>query len=831
MKKVLKEIKIIIGIIFIFFSYLIVQPIIIHTNIFQIENLIIPFLWSILLIYLVKNGYLYLAINGYFIFLLMLLAEKMNFGGTGVNEVLTYSVLCLSFIYLFILIYQELYLFHRFKIATILSYIVTIFLYIIPISFIIYNLNYDTSVNKDILYAVFQTNILEAFEQVSDTISIQWIFLFIFFAFILGIFLIKQEKKKTLKIEKSLLIFLILVFFSITFVHISELKLASFILKNYDSYHKELNTFVNLEKKDINFTASKKGKSETYIVIIGESLNKKHMGIYNYFRNTTPNLLKIKKDNNLIIFKNAYSNYVHTAPSLTLALTQANQINKKTFYNSISIMDILNKTNFETYWVTNQNIGTDAVSLIAKSAKHLININNLDDISFGKSYDEKVIPEVNNILNTKIDKNKVIFVHLMGSHADYCSRYPHEKFNIFNSSFKRIEIGKKSSLPTVSNIKSFDDFKALIKIATGTTLKRTNCYDNSVLYNDYVVNDILQLLKKQKGCTGLIYMSDHGEDIIHQLAHNATKFTFEMTQIPMIAWLSSKYKQKYPKKYKNIKKHTRELFPNDFFYDTLIGMFDINTTKYNKQFDITSSLYYLDEKNAYTLHGKIQYNNQRNYSWIQYKNSKYIKDINQSYKIIPSNINTIGALKDILYDEFNSFGINISWLNSKNIFNINLDTLFSSVKYNKIQNIWINLKGLDINNYKKILKRLEYLENKFNIKNKIILNIHTTNRIATIFKKNNWNISYDLLSFQKNDIKKLKEENFKNYKGISFNEEVYPLIKKYLQPLIKEDVQFYIKSKIKLYNNDFTNILLNKNYYLDKHIGLILINYNSYSIK
>lgn len=108
-------------------------------------------------------------------------------------------------------------------------------------------------------------------------------------------------------------------------------------------------------------------------------------------------------------------------------------------------------------------------------------------------------------------------------------------------------------------------------------------------------------------------MPDHAEEVLKGFAHDPGKFTFNMTQIPFLLWFSSDYKEKYIGKYENLIKNKDKYFSNDRLYDTLIGLTDIKTSLYKKNFDLTSNKYSINEQEASTLHGKVKFTRNDNF--------------------------------------------------------------------------------------------------------------------------------------------------------------------------------------------------------------------------
>jgi glucan phosphoethanolaminetransferase (alkaline phosphatase superfamily) len=557
---------------------------------FALNEMLTIFIWLLVSLLLYYYGYYYLAIFSWILFFLNMSSEYLNFGTVSFEIVFAYSFYFFSLIFVWVLVYQLLDSFKRFKIGTIFNFLISLILMIVPLIFLLYALNFDHALSEESLYAIFQSNSSESYEYIEKFIDFKYMLLIVLI--LLGMFalLYKQEQVERKKIDYKQLVFLILLFLSIVAMNLSDYRLNNFIYDSIDKYTKELKLFKEVKAKRkagmIAFEAKKEGIGETYVVVIGESLNKNHMGIYGYVRETTPNLSSMKKD--LILYENAYSNHTHTVPVLSLALTQANQYNKKNYYSSPSIIEVLNKANIETYWLTNQTLygaWDNKVSVIATESKKVIAINHAIGCNVKtEQYDEVLVDNLKMLLETNSKKNRVIFIHLMGNHSVYKARYPKDKYSIYRDKLKVSQKGIK--------VKDADEL---------------NSYDNAVYYNDYVVNSILKLLQKEKGNRAFLYFSDHSEDIIRDIGHSSEKFTYEMTEIPMIAWFSSEYKKTYSRTYQNFKKHRNKLFSNDMLYDTLIGIVRVKTDYYNKVYDLTSSEYVLKEENALVLHGKQKY--------------------------------------------------------------------------------------------------------------------------------------------------------------------------------------------------------------------------------
>jgi len=773
---------------------------------YKLKTFIIPFLWSLLFIYLLGKGYKYVGFNAYIGFLLIVYAEKLNFGNLDFNLVLTYTMLLFLLSFVFVLIYQVLQRLKKYKVATIISYIVALVLYGVPIGFIVYALNYHTAFTRDALFAVFQSTSKESLEFLSDYISIKYIILSIVIGVVIGLLLYLQERKETKKIEKSLLIFLIFLFASIVSLNISTLRLPNFVVDGFKRYGYEISKFKEVRAKrksgKIKFSATKEKQGETYIFIIGESLNKNHMGVYGYFRDTTPNLTKMHKDGELELFNKVYSNHTHTVFVLDLALTQANQYNKMDFFDAPSIIDILKKAGFETYWLTNQplySIYDNMVSVIATAADNVVALNtSVGGIAGRAYYDGPLIDRVKKVLSKKSSKNRAIFVHLGGSHSTYSERYPNDKYTKFSKELNPGVFGKKAS--KVANI---------------------NTYDNSVYYNDYVVGSIIKEFKKDSSAYALFYMSDHAEDVENRVGHNSSMFTFYMTEIPFIAYFSNKYKTEYSNRYKTILEHKNTLFSNDMLYSTLIGLYGIKTDKYNSKYDFSSKSYSLNEKDAIVLHGKKHYADKNNHIYWQEHNKKFIKDSN---KTAINSVNSIGMLNELQSAKYKRFKIDLTYQNGlrvgvdNKLLGLSLQEFIQKAKISTIEHLLLDLKNLDAKNYQTIINELLDIENKFKIKTKTTLIISNSSYIDK-FEKNGWNVAYLV------DIKNTVDEVSNILKSQNINT-IYIKQNQY-KKLENLNVNYIIKFNTPLYDINFKKALKSSKYLENLKIKDILFTYDS----
>ena len=257
-------------------------------------------------------------------------------------------------------------------------------------------------------------------------------------------------------------------------------------------YYQELGAFHDLAAKrqviGASYELQRSPGDRVTVLVIGESHNKRHMSLYGYSRDTTPTLVQRNKDENLIVFENAYSNHTQTTPSLTFALTEANQYNGKSWTTTPSLITVARQAGIKAYWISNQQmlgLWHNVVALLAKESDEVISINKkIGRLKKPDKSDEALIPHLRDTLQEPGEK--LIVVNLLGSHASYCSRFP-ESWNTYRGELELSAFGKVSAT---------------------TNPKRVNCYDNSVRYNDHILDLVFNSLEESEIPASALYFPD-----------------------------------------------------------------------------------------------------------------------------------------------------------------------------------------------------------------------------------------------------------------------------------------------------------------------------------
>lgn len=279
-----------------------------------------------------------------------------------------------------------------------------------------------------------------------------------------------------------------------------------------------------MQKYQENFLKNKnqlnaKNEIDNIVVILGESLSKNHMQLYGYVKPTTPFLTTLSKSRNLIVFDNVISPHAQTTLSLRKVLTFLDYENERDIqkaYEYGNLISIFNSANYSTFWISNQmDKNNGIIGAIASFATKNDFVSRFKQTFDDVFFDEKILPSIDGFMGNNKTHNLFV-IHLMGSHASYGNRYP-------------------------SNFKLFDDS------LFGGNNRTISRYDNSVLYNDYVVGEIFKRFSESDSI--VFYISDHGEEVYENgdfLGHSDDRISRFMVEIPMLVYASNSFIKKHP---------------------------------------------------------------------------------------------------------------------------------------------------------------------------------------------------------------------------------------------------------------------------------------------
>lgn len=459
-----------------------------------------------------------------------------------------------------------------------------LFLHIVFMPFVFLELGhiyfFKTRIGLNTFFTLFVSNIKETKEFLSQNIPV-FLYVVSFLFFVCPLILLLQLETVSLGIVERVLFSLSLFIIGLPFL----LNLRKKGFKFKDGY--VLNPFSNvifhyfLYKKTYaelkNHLAQSKAKpfenilkdvshdeKETYVIIIGESANRTHLGVYGYGRDTTP--FSARNKNDWLVFKNVVSPFAQTMPVLERVLTFADAKNPEFLLEKGTIVDYFNQAGFKTYWLSNQYALSDTlVTAISSHASWEKSYNFSGMKRFEKTgFDGDMLDDIEHILKDDSAHKKVVFIHLIGSHSAYTNRYPADWV-----CFKDKMEGKNLS----------NEGHVLL-----------NAYDDSIRYTDYVVNQIMERVKALNDLSYCLYFSDHGEDIFDttskKILGHSELANEPMVSVPFMLYVSELFKQKRQHDFKMLEQNEMLPYNTEHVIHTILHLAGLN----NEDIKVENSL-------------------------------------------------------------------------------------------------------------------------------------------------------------------------------------------------------------------------------------------------
>lgn len=280
---------------------------------------------------------------------------------------------------------------------------------------------------------------------------------------------------------------------------------------------------------------------ETYVLVIGESARRHNFSLYGYERETNPRLSKLE---NLVVFKDVITQVAQTQMSVPLIITRGHLLDKARSARETSIVSAFREVGFNTYWLSTQQRET-AMAAISRYTVEAQVVR-----FFERQHDGVLAEAMKGLLAQPSDTStkRFFLLHTLGSHFNLTSRYPR--------SFARFPDGEESGV--VHGGSDTAAHKELI-----------GAYDNTVVYTDHVLGEIVEMLRKRPGIKAMWYVPDHGDNLRddeRDLFGHAHSNEYDLP-IPMLFWYSDEYAARFPERVEMARKNAeRPLNTRTVFY-------------------------------------------------------------------------------------------------------------------------------------------------------------------------------------------------------------------------------------------------------------------------
>ena len=336
-------------------------------------------------------------------------------------------------------------------------------------------------------------------------------------------------------------------------------------------------------------------RSPQIVLIIGESFNKYRSQLYGYDKPTTPRQLKRMQDSTLIAFTDVVAPWNLTSFVFKHVFSLHAIGDEGDWCDVPMFPEVFRKAGYHVTFITNQFLPKAGEAVYDFSGGFFLNHPQLSEQLFDTRnsrlhrYDEGVLQDYDAM--KEHDAHQLTIFHLMGQHVDYRGRFPVKTRRKFTPA-------------------DYPDKKLAPK-----RLQINADYDNAVLYNDSIVDEIIRRFEHQNAI--VIYMPDHGEECFNSMDyfgrnHSATidyRLAREEFEIPFWIWASEKYRQTHPYGWEAVKRYCHRPYMTDLLPHTLMFLGGIHTKDYRKEYDVLNSAY--NEKRPRLLKNSVDYNGLR----------------------------------------------------------------------------------------------------------------------------------------------------------------------------------------------------------------------------
>ncbi|MFH2124674.1 MAG: phosphoethanolamine--lipid A transferase [Pseudomonadota bacterium] len=310
-------------------------------------------------------------------------------------------------------------------------------------------------------------------------------------------------------------------------------------------------------------TWQERGRKNLVILVVGEAARARNFSVNGYDRQTNPFL----EQEDILSFTNAYSCGTVSSTSVPCMFSH---FDRSSFSDAKAerhegLLDVFAHAGIQVLWRENNSGCRGVCSRVETEV--LTNLQTADFCASGECQDMILLQGLQQYIN-QAGKDTFIVLHQKGSYGPgYYRRSPPE-------------------------------FKAFLPECTTNQLQecRTreliNAYDNTILYTDYFLDQVIDLLKKNSAefNTAMLYLSDYGESLgeknmyLHGLPYVIAPD--EQKHIPFILWLSDTFFASNGLDKNCLQRKVNAHLSHDNLFHSALGLMGIRTAMYEKDLDI-----------------------------------------------------------------------------------------------------------------------------------------------------------------------------------------------------------------------------------------------------
>jgi len=257
---------------------------------------------------------------------------------------------------------------------------------------------------------------------------------------------------------------------------------------------------------------------ELIILVVGETARADRFSLNGYHKKTNPLLA----EQGVISLTNVSSCGTSTGVSVPCMFSALGrkEYDKEAALNQQNVLDVLFEHGVQILWRDNNS---NSKGVATRMKYEDFSSPTLNPVCEGECRDIGMLSDLDKYIEAREGQDLLIVLHQMGNHGpEYYRRYP----------------------------KAFERFKPVCmtgELQECTQEEVDNSYDNAILYTDYFLSKVIDLLRKydKDHATAMLYVSDHGESLGEKGIYlHAAPYLFAptaQTHVPAIIWMGQKF--------------------------------------------------------------------------------------------------------------------------------------------------------------------------------------------------------------------------------------------------------------------------------------------------
>jgi glucan phosphoethanolaminetransferase (alkaline phosphatase superfamily) len=291
------------------------------------------------------------------------------------------------------------------------------------------------------------------------------------------------------------------------------------------------------------------------VMVLGESSRADRWSLNGYARRTNPLL---EQESNLVSLSDMITPVAATRLSVPVIMSRKPATDSlRPGFSETSFISAYREAGFKTFWLSNQmSFGEfdTPVSVFANEAdvRQFLNLGGFTNKS---NADDVLLAPLRNAMRDPASR-KLIVLHTLGNHWNYSHRHPRE-FDRWQPSLFGVE------KPAYTNLKLKTEIN--------------NSYDNSILYTDWFLSQVIRELKGGPKRSAMMYVADHGQTLYDgscKLAFHGHNTQFEF-HVPALVWYSDDYRDAYPGKVTQLWRHKNARLATENIFHSLLDLANI----------------------------------------------------------------------------------------------------------------------------------------------------------------------------------------------------------------------------------------------------------------